>query len=138
VLPSLSFAAPPLLTLSLSLLQLSLNGHGVLLLHGVRPPPWHPPPRRATVGTMMMTTPRRGDDNGSKARGGGTTRDSALLQQLPPSVRFPSSDDLLWLNDDGSKVQGLDLGPMGLDLGSVFFYFQKLIFSVGPLNQVTL
>jgi hypothetical protein len=36
-------------------------------------------------------------------------------------VRFASGDDLLRLNGDGSKVQGLDLGLSGIDLGSVFF-----------------
>jgi hypothetical protein len=41
---------------------------------------------------------------------------------------------LLQLDRDGSKVQGLDLGTTGLDLGSVFF-FQKSIFGVVPLNQ---
>jgi hypothetical protein len=46
-------------------------------------------------------------------------------------MRFPSSGGLLRLDGDDSKVQGLDLGL-------VFFYFQKYIFVVGPLNQPTL
>jgi hypothetical protein len=41
----------------------------------------------------------------------------------PPSAHFPSDDGLLRLDDDDSKVHGLDLDSPGLDLGSVFFYF---------------
>jgi hypothetical protein len=71
---------------------------------------------------MMTTAPRHGDDDGSKARGGGTTRDGALLRQWPPSAQFPFSDDLLWLNGDGSKVQGLDLGMTGLEIWDRCFF----------------
>jgi hypothetical protein len=57
-------------------------------------------------------------------------KDDDLLH-CTPSMRFPSSGGLLRLDGDDSKVQGLDLGL-------VFFYFQKYIFVVGPLNQPTL
>jgi hypothetical protein len=48
-----------------------------------------------------------------------------LLRRAPPS-----NDSLLRLdgNGDGSKAQGLDLGPMALDLGLVFFLFFKINF----------
>jgi hypothetical protein len=57
-----------------------------------------------------------------------------VMDPTPPLTCFPSGDS----DGDDSKVQGLVLGPMGLDLGLVFFNFQKSIFGVGPLNQLTL
>jgi hypothetical protein len=43
------------------------------------------------------------------------------------------------LDGDGSQETGLDLGPMGLDLGVVIFYFfWKTLFSIGPSKQPTL
>jgi hypothetical protein len=52
---------------------------------------------------------------------------------------LPHLDILLQLDGDGSKAQGLDLGPTGPDLGlTIFLYFCKSIFSVGPCKQPTL
>jgi hypothetical protein len=47
------------------------------------------------------------------------------IHRHAPSVRFPSNDGLLRLDVDDSKVQGLDLGSMGLDQGSIFFIFKN-------------
>jgi hypothetical protein len=49
----------------------------------------------------------------------------------PTVYELPLLDALLWLDgdDEGSKAHGLDLGMMGLDLGSVIFIFLKIDFS---------
>jgi hypothetical protein len=83
------------------------------------------------------TARRRHDSSSHHHERANNDGDGLLRLSDDGSCRAVSDDDdLLWLNNDGFKAQGLNLGPIGLDLGLMFFFnFQKSIFGVGPLNQ---
>jgi hypothetical protein len=63
----------------------------------------------------------------SRSRSSASTRSSSLAARAPPRQRRC-----------GPTIADFDLGPMGLNLGSGFFYFWKLIFGTGWRKQPTL